>query len=215
MDPVNCAELGGSVLAENLTCLGDQDGNGLDDGCESPKAVLGPPPVITMAVSRKMHGEAGTFDLDVCASIAIECRSHGPTQIVIVFDQPVQQTGGTVSDVSVSSGTVSTLAINDSQLTITMDGATDGQFLTIGFPGITGMTGQTANETLCFGVLNGDATGDKAVNIFDMLALKNIVNQPVTVDNYRMDITANGNINVLDLLAAKNNLYKTLNGSCP
>ena len=172
-------------------------------------------PAINAAVSRKTQGSAGTFDIDVRAANAVECRKNGPTQVVVTFDRPIKRVSGTVSDVSVSTGTVSALAVNGNQLEITMSGATDGVLLTVGFPGIRGPYGQIVTGGLCFGVLAGDATGDKKVNVFDLLAVKNVVNQPVTNAIFRNDVTAEGGINVFDLLAVKNNLNKTITASCP
>ena len=171
--------------------------------------------ILNAAVSHKTHGTAGSFDINVLAAGAVECRQSGPTSVVVAFDQAIQQMSGTVSDVTVSSGTVGALAVNGSQLTITMSGATNVALLTIGFPGIQGMAGQTTTATLCFGVLLGDATGDKKVNVLDLLDIKSNVNLPIIAANFRMDINADGKINVLDLLATKGDLNKFITGSCP
>jgi hypothetical protein len=174
-----------------------------------------PPPQVTAAVSQKTHGSAGDFDIDILATNAVECRKNGPTLVLITFDQDIQQISGTVNDVSLSSGTVSALAISGNQLTVTMSGAADIALLTVGFPGIRSASGQTATGNVCFAVLSGDVTGDRKVNVFDLQAAKNTVNQPVTALNFRDDITADGGINVFDMLAVKNNLNKTIAGSCP
>lgn len=170
---------------------------------------------ITAAVSRKMHGSMGVFDINVWSTNTVECRKNGPTQLLATFDQSIQRVSGTVADVTVSSGTVSSLAVSGNQLTITMNGVTDASLLNVGFPGIRTTAGQLVAGTLCFGVLLGDTNGDKNVNVLDLLNIKNNVNMPVSVANSRQDITAEGNINVLDLLAAKNNLNKIVGVSCP
>lgn len=173
-------------------------------------------PIVMAAVSRKTHGVTGNKDIDVKAVGAVECRSNGPTLVVVTFDQSVQGVGGLdPTDVSLSSGNVSSVSISGSVLTIGMSGAYNADLLVMSFPGISNADGQTVSGMLCFGVLLGDANGDKKVNVFDLQAIKNAVNQPVTTANFRADITASGGINVSDLQTTKNNVNKMIAGWCP
>jgi len=176
--------------------------------------IVPPPPQIQSAVSRTLHGLAGNIDIGIKAAGAVECRQNGPTTLLVTFDQAIQQVSGTVNDVTITSGTVGNLAIDGSELTITMNGATNAALFTIGFPGIKGSSGQVVADTLCFGVLTGDANGDRKVNVLDLPAIKGGVNQPVTAGNFRLDINADGRINVLDLLAIKGQL-NTAVSNCP
>ena len=65
------------------------------------------PPVVTAAVSRKAHGTAGSFDIDLLATNPVEARSGGPTQIVVTFNEDVQGADGLDNaDVQLTSGTV-------------------------------------------------------------------------------------------------------------
>ncbi|NLX06157.1 MAG: hypothetical protein GXY33_13545, partial [Phycisphaerae bacterium] len=97
-------------------------------GCVSPS--------IMAAVSRMTHGTAGQFENDLWSAEAIEHRAGGPTTLVVTFDYPIQGNEGLdVSDVTLSSGSVTDLAIDDDELTITMNGAANGQNLIVAFPG--------------------------------------------------------------------------------
>jgi hypothetical protein len=63
------------------------------------------PPIPTSVVSRKTHGTAGDFDIDLplTGTPGIECRTggaNGDHQVVVTFAVPV-----TLSSASVSSGT--------------------------------------------------------------------------------------------------------------
>ena len=60
--------------------------------------------------------------------------------------------------------------------------------------------------------LAGDANGDCTVNILDLIAVRNHVQQPVaTDDNWRSDFNNDGLINVLDVIIVRNRLRAT----CP
>ncbi|MEP6601430.1 MAG: hypothetical protein ABJB49_06410, partial [Nitrospirota bacterium] len=68
-------------------------------------------PQVSSAVSRKMHGGAGTFDigLPLTGTAGIECRSGGATddyQIVVTFATNVSVTGSPQAQVTVGAGQV-------------------------------------------------------------------------------------------------------------
>lgn len=173
-------------------------------------------PTILSTVSRKTHGIAGTFDID---SADPECRSGGPTQVVVTFDEPIQQVTGTTADVTLSSGTVSGLIVAGDKLIINMSGAADDAALTIGFGGIANAADVTkvVTDTACIRVQIGDnriAPGPIAVNIFDLLDVRNALGTPVDATNFRRDVQANGSFNIFDLLEVRNNLNGP-NVTCP
>lgn len=163
-------------------------------------------PVLSAAVSRKTHGSAGTFDINVKAG-ATEDRNGGPTTIVATFDKSIQLTNGNAS-VSLSSGTVGSLAVSGNQLTITMSGAAPNSPLTIGFPGVANANDASllAADTLCIGVILGDADGDRLCRIFDVVVVRNVNNTTTTAGTFRMDVTADGAINLFDVVFVRNNM---------
>ncbi len=177
--------------------------------------VIPAPPVVIAAASRKTHGLAGTFDTDPCIGDT-EPRTGGPTRVVVTFDQPIAQVTGTLADVAVSSGVVNTLTVLGPTLTIDMSGATNAQPLIITFPGIqsTLPCGQISQGGVCIRVLAGDANNDGKVNIFDLVLVRNNLNQPVVAANFRSDVNADGSINIFDLVFVRNNLNMVV-GLCP
>ena len=55
----------------------------------------------------------------------------------------------------------------------------------------------------------GDANGDCSVNVLDLYAIRNRLNQdPATADNWIADVNRDGSINVLDLFFVRQNLNK-------
>jgi hypothetical protein len=193
----------------------DNVGN-VESAPHAPDAVttIAGPPTIVTAVSRKIHGTAGSFDLNLKGSGAIECRHGGPTEVVIVFDKTIEAVGALDSSgVSLSSGAVSNLSINGSELTIQMTGATNGQRLTIRFPGIVGAdSAGTAlvEDTLSFGVLYGDCNGDGYVNNLDLISTRGRIGKAPTLDTCRYDVNASGRIDQLDLVAVRGHIGNTL-----
>ncbi|NLX23985.1 MAG: hypothetical protein GXY55_20220 [Phycisphaerae bacterium] len=184
-------------------------------------------PTIVSAVSRKTHGTAGAFDVDLLTppsgrSVSVENRAGGPTLVVVGFDVPIQGVGGLdVADVALAStgmaGTITDVAINETELSVQITGATSPARVELGFPGIAHADSEAAvaEETLCFGVLVGDANGDESVNIFDLVTVRNSLNMQVSASNFRSDANADGSINIFDLVSTRNNLNTATGGECP
>jgi len=64
-------------------------------------------------------------------------------------------------------------------------------------------------------VLTGDANGDQRVNIFDLVQVRNALNQAPTQSTFTRDVTADGAINIFDLVAVRNVLNTALANACP
>jgi hypothetical protein len=174
-------------------------------------------PFLVGAVSRRTHGSAGDFDIEVSESGAEETRSGGPTLVVVTFDRAVTGVGGLdPTDVELSSGVVSGVSANGGELSIVLAGTADAANLTIQFPGIVSTaTGAPVVQSLCFGVLRGDVTLNRQVNAFDLNAVRARLGQAVTAANFRYDVAANGGLNAFDLTAVRANLGKQLETACP
>ena len=86
-------------------------------------------PTAVSAVSRKTHGGAGDFDIDLPSSgpIGIECRSGGATndyQVVVTFASPV--TLGSAA-VTVGTGSVAMATVSGNTITVDLTGVTNAQ----------------------------------------------------------------------------------------
>jgi len=198
----------------------DTDGNGIGDACELP--------IMLSAVSFKTHGTAGDFDIDLLNPLsdsgypnAVECRLDGPTRIVVEFNEPIYGTNGLdPNDVSLSSGAVENLSINNNVLTIEMSNADDAANLVIDFTlgpsaGIEDASGNPVAETLCFGVLLGDVNGDGKVNLFDLIPIRDEIDQSADENNFRSDVNVDDTINLFDTTTVRHNMNETISGSCP
>jgi hypothetical protein len=152
-------------------------------------------------VSRKTHGAAGTFDIDLplTGSPGIECRTGGPNgnyTVVFTFPYAIADCG------SANIGTV-TNGPNADQCTVNLTGITNAQYVTVGLSGVTVSGGPVITASVSFGVLVGDTTGNRAVNSSDISQTQSQSGKAVTNDNYREDVTCNGLINSSDIIAVQ------------
>ena len=160
---------------------------------------------LSAAASRKSHGTAGTFDVDLplASAVAVEPRaSSGNHRIVITLNKEV--TSGGVS-LSSGSGTIDgTPAITGKTVSVNLTGVADGQMLTLRLNNMQDDLGRVLPEaTVSFQVLVGDTSGNMVVNATDVSQVKSLAGAPVTAANFRADVTLNGSINASDLALVK------------
>jgi hypothetical protein len=158
-------------------------------------------------VSTKIHGSAGTFDINLplTGSPGIECRSGGATgdhTIVFTFVNPLVSVGSASMS---GNGMIdmSNTGINPSnphEYIVSLTGVGNAQTISVTLAGITDTTGAfTSSLSAPMGVLLGDTTGNGHVNSSDISQTQQQSGQPVTNDNFREDVTVNGLINSSDI----------------
>ncbi|HJT82118.1 MAG TPA: hypothetical protein VJ719_13055 [Chthoniobacterales bacterium] len=166
-----------------------------------------PLPTLTSVVSRKTHGAAGVFDIDLTPpNSEIECRSGGGTgayTMVFTFSTPITSCG------VASMGTV-TPGPNANQCTVQLTGVPNEQYTTVELTGVVDNEAHAVNAAGTMGVLIGDVTGNKAVSNTDVGTVKAQVSAPVTATNFRNDVTANGAISNTDVSMTKEHVDDTL-----
>jgi hypothetical protein len=152
------------------------------------------------AVSRKVHGNAGTFDigLPLAGAPGIECRSGGATndyQVVVTFGGPV-----TVSNAQITQGTatVSSTSMNGNQVFINLTGVTNAQIINVTLLGVSDGT-NTIDLTIPMGVLLGDVNATKSVDGNDVSAVQSHTRHSLNSTNFRYDVNINGSIDGNDV----------------
>jgi hypothetical protein len=200
---VAAAAVGSSITA---TATHLTSGNTSEfSACQFATGSAAPPLQLVSAVSRKQHGAAGTFDLNLPMSgpSGVECRSSGGTHtIIFTFNNNVMSGG-----VKIDSGIASPGAaiFSGHTMTVTLSNVADAQMVMMRFAGVVDEFGQTLAEGISvpIGFLFGDTNGSRSVSAADVSQVKAESGQPVTASNFRADVTANGAINAADLGAVK------------
>jgi hypothetical protein len=170
-----------------------------------------PPPLqLQSVVSRKTHGTAGTFDvnLPLTGTRGIECRTGGTSgnhKLVFTFLNALTSVGGVT--VAGSSGNPmvgpgSDNGINPSdphQYIVNLTGVDNAQYITISFNNVHDVAGNVGSVSDQMGVLLGDTTADGSVNSADIGQTKSQSGHVVTTSNFREDVTVDGSINSADI----------------
>ena len=165
----------------------------------------------TNVVSRKVHGSAGIFDVDLplTGTAGIECRSGGASNsyhVVFTFPSAV-----TVSDAKVTPGAGRTASLDRPGITTSADrtavtvnliDVSDAQKITVTLLNVNDGA-STTNVSVQMGVLLGDTSGNGSVNASDVSQTKARPDQPADATNFRNDVTANGSINASDVSFVK------------
>ena len=172
------------------------------------------------AVSRKLHGAAGTFDLTLPinlqfnSSAGIESRVAGSTpagagtdhQIIMNFSTPV-----TFSSVAVTSGvaTVNASSNNSTTVTLNLSGVSNAQKTTITLLGAT--DGNNTNDVAVqMGFLIGDVNASGLVDSGDVFLVRQQTSQTANASNFREDVNATGLIDSGDVFVTRQHTATSL-----
>jgi hypothetical protein len=193
----------------SATCVSESDcwavGSSDDTGAAQTLIEHWTLPVqLVSVVSRKVHGNAGAFDIELplTSKPGIECRSGGASgkyQVIATFAAPVTMTGASVM---YGNGSVSSAAVGGSQVKVNLTGVTNAQTTIVRLAGVNDGT-NSASVDIPLGVLLGDTTANGSVNASDLAQTKVASGQGVSASNFRADVTANGVINSSDTTAVK------------
>jgi uncharacterized delta-60 repeat protein len=162
---------------------------------------------MTSAVSRKSHGSAGNFDVNLPMSgqPGVECRTGGINgNYTLVFSFNNNLVSGSAS-VTSGTGTVSgTPTVSGHTLTVNLTGVANAQIITVTLSNVIDEFSHVLPDTpVSMNVLLGDTTGNGTINASDVAQAKSQIGQPVTGGNFRVDVNVNGAINGTDVALIK------------
>jgi hypothetical protein len=173
-------------------------------------------PVATGAVSRKVHGGAGTFDivLPLTGTPGVECRTGGGTNdysMVVDFNSNVTVTGSPQASVTLGTGCIGTGGVCASGNNVTVSGGTvtipltnvgNAQRINVTLTGVSNGSG-TTNVVIPMSRLLGDTNNNGAVSATDVAQTKSQSGQTAGASNFRTDVNANGAISATDVAQVK------------
>jgi len=183
-------------------------------------------PTVTSAVSRKIHGAAGPFDivLPTTGTTGVECRSGGATNdftMVVTFDVNVTVTGSPQAQVTMGTGIIGSGGVSNGGMvtvagnvvTIPLTNVADHQTIDVTLNGVNAAIDEpAANVVIPMSLLLGDTNDNRKVNATDIAQTKARIGQALTNANFRSDIDESGGISSNDVLIIKAN---TGNGAHP
>ena len=167
---------------------------------------------LTSAVSRKTHGGAGDFDIDLplTGEPGVECRSSGGNHtLVITFSNTM--VSGNASVTSGKGSVAGSPTFSGNTMTVNLTGVADVQKITVTLSNVTDSFAQVLPDTpVSVNMLIGDTNGNKTVNASDVAQTKGQSGLPVTAANFRTDVNANGAISASDIAQVKADAGHTL-----
>jgi hypothetical protein len=159
---------------------------------------------LTTAVSRKTHGTAGTFDIDVLnANLGPECRSSGGNH-TLVFTFTNSVTSGSASVTSGTGNVSGSPGFSGNTMTVNLTSVADEQKITVTLSNVTDTFAQVLpNTAVDVNMLVGDITGSKTVNASDVSLTKSRAGSLVDATTFRADVNTSGSINASDVSLVK------------
>jgi YVTN family beta-propeller protein len=173
-----------------------------------------PPGVLTSssAVSRKVHGSAGTFDLPLSLldvhNPTTEPRQGPSHTIVFTFDRAIASATATVTEGLATAGTP-TFAGNN--VVVPLTGAIDAQYVTIALTNVVASDASTGGSgSVRVGFLAGDVNQNRVVTLADLGLVNAQLAQSVTPSNFLKDVNASGTLSLADKGITNARLTKSL-----
>lgn len=175
----------------------------------APPLPAPPPQQLERAFSRKIHGAAGAFDLELplVGPPAVECRAAteaGTQTVILRFRNQL----ATVTQASVSQGIGQYywgwIGADPHEYVLNLAGVADRQKITATLSGVTDIAGNYVPQfSVTFSCLSGDANGSSTVNSTDVSYVKANAGTVLTEQNFPADLNADGVINATDISFAK------------
>jgi len=162
---------------------------------------------LVSVVSRKTHGTAGDFDINMplTGTSGVECRSGGANgNHTLIFTFKSNLASGEVS-VAGGGGSISgTPTMSGNTMTVNLTNVPNAQRTTLTLHNMKDVANQELPDTsVIVGFLVGDTTGNGAVASSDITQTKIQSGHPVTAANFRSDVNLNGSINGSDISLVK------------
>jgi Tol biopolymer transport system component len=161
------------------------------------------------AVSRKLHGNAGSFDVDLAqnGNPGIECRTggaNGDHTMIYTFANNLTSIGWASVTSGAGSVTNSGIGSDPHQYVVNLTGVTNAQSILVTLSNVRDSTGNSSTAVSAqMSLLIGDTNGDGVVNSADIAQTKSQSGSVLGAFNFRGDVTIDGALNSSDIALVK------------
>lgn len=181
-------------------------GNIFFDISDANFSITGAPALaLTAAVSRKTHGSAGTYDvnLPLTTPYGVECRS-GDAGHTLVFTFSNNVVSGNASVTDGTGSVAGSPTFSGNTMTVNLTGVANAQTLTVTLSNVTDSFAQILPDTAVHAnFLLGDTNASSSVNAADVSDVKSQSGAAASASNFRTDINISGSVGAADVSAAK------------
>ncbi len=154
------------------------------------------------ALSRKIHGAAGTFDLTLSiipTNPTTEPRSGPAHTIVFWFDKDVSTINTGIATVTEGVATVGTPTFVADKMIVPLTGVANQQYVTVVVTNVVATDGGTGGYgSVRVGFLQGDVSNNRVVTVADLGQVNAQIAQLVDDVNFLKDVNASGTLSVAD-----------------
>jgi uncharacterized repeat protein (TIGR01451 family) len=164
---------------------------------------------LTNVASRKTHGTAGLFDIELplTGPVGVECRVPGPSNtytLIYTFNGNVSVPGtATKTDGNLIVG-VPVLGPSLNQVSVPLRSVANAQHVVITLNGVQESSGAILNNSIARAdFVVGDVTANGTVTTGDLTAVQGQVGGTANQSNFRYDVNANGLITTGDVTTAQ------------
>jgi hypothetical protein len=172
------------------------------------------PVQLVNVVSRKVHGTAGVFDIDLTNGNGIECRSggaNGDYSLVFSFANALSSVDGVSITAGAANISTSGIGPNPNQYTVNLAGVTNAQVTTVRLSNVTDSAGDFSTAvSASMGVLLGDVNASGRVDAADVSLVRQQTLQPITSANFRDDVNLSGRIDAADVSVVRQQTLTSL-----
>jgi Dockerin type I domain len=158
---------------------------------------------ISTVVSRKTHGAAGNFDINLPLSgtPGLESRVGDYTLVATFSNNIVSGNASVTSGVGTVNGSPT---FSGNTMTISLTGVTTAQTIIVTLSRVTDQFSHVLPDTpVSMRVLIGDTNANGTVNAGDVALCKSHLGEAANAGNFRTDVNANGTINGADVALVK------------
>jgi uncharacterized repeat protein (TIGR03803 family) len=207
---------GGPIQASDGSFYGTTEGGGLSYAGVAYH-IAAPTVQLVSAISRKMHGSAGTFDIDLpqTGTPGVECRSGGASgdyTLVFSFANPLATVTGASITGGIGSIVTSNIDNNDAHnYIVNITGVANAQTISVSLTNVTDSAGNfSASVPVSMGVLIGDVNGSGRVDAADVSSVRQQTLQTIDSSNFREDVNTSGRIDAADVSIARQQALTSL-----